>query len=97
MQLNGDEVFINDRVFDISAQRGYGIVVRITNTHFEVKYERYSVMYDEQGYQMGKPWQTVFWEKPLIVNPAKGEQNWAVRRQIVDDFFKIVKQYKDFV
>lgn len=97
MKLNGETIFVNDRVFDISTQRGYGKVTRIMDNTFEVKFDRYSVVYDSDGIQTGKLWQTLFWEKPLIINPSKNEQNWSTKRELVGEFFKIVKDYKDFI
>ncbi len=97
MRLNGEIVNLNDRVFDISVQRGFGKVIRISENYFEVKFSNTTVRYDESGSQVGKEWQTLFWTRPMIVPPVKDEQNWNVKREMVDAIIQIVRDYRDYV
>lgn len=94
MELNNEKVFLNDRVFDISPNRGYGTVTRITEDHIEVKFSRSSVRYDSDGVQAGRDWQTLFWDKPLIIKPMKEEHNWVQKVNMIDDFYEMMTKYK---
>jgi hypothetical protein len=97
MLLNDTTVFVGDRVFDISAGRGYGNVSRITDTHIEVKFSTISVRYDNKGIQLNRDWQTLFWDKPLIIQPEKEERAWAAKRKLIEEFYSLVAKYKDYV
>lgn len=94
MELNNEKVFLNDRVFDVSHSRGYGTVSRITETYIEVKFSRSSIRYDSEGIQIGKHWQTLFWDKPLIIKPMKQDDHWSMKMKMIDDFYKLMENYK---
>lgn len=94
MIFHNAPVKIGDRVFDISVNRGYGKVIRVLDDSIEVKFPRYSLSYDGMGVQNGKDWPTLYWDRPLVIAPAKEEFNWAIKRGIVDKFFKIIEDSK---
>lgn len=95
MKLDNDNIFVGDRVFDISINRGYGIVTTVYENSIEVKFERFKGLYDEKGFQFGKNWKTLFWNKPLVVAPSKDEVLWSKKQELVESFMSIVDHYKD--
>lgn len=97
MKLNDAEVFLNERVFDITSNRGYGYVSRVSDDFIEVKFPRVSVRYDENGIQLNKDWQTLFWDKPLIIKPEKEEHAWSAKIRLIEEFYALVAKYKDYV
>lgn len=62
-----------------------------------MKYEKYSVRYDSSGTQIGKDWQTLFWDKPLIIQPRKDEAAWYAKRELINNFYNLVAKYKEFL
>ena len=97
MKLNGEIVNLQDRVFDISVQRGFGRVIKISSNYIEVKFSNTTVRYDEDGIQLNKDWQTLFWTKPLVMIPVKSESRWHVRKELFDKFLNLVQDYKDYI
>lgn len=95
MKLDDENIIVGDRVFDISINRGYGIVTTIFENSIEVKFERFKGVYDSRGYQTGKNWKTLFWNKPLIIAPTKDEGMWSKKQKLVEDFMSIVNHYKE--
>lgn len=94
MELNGEKVFLNDRVFDISHNRGYGKVTRISESYIEVKFSVSSIRYDSEGFQINRQWQTLFWDKPLVIKPSKEDSHWSTKINMIDDFYKLMQNYK---
>lgn len=95
MLLHGDKISVGDRVFDISANRGFGFVKRIYDNLIEVEFKRLKIKYNEEGIQNGKDWPTLFWTIPVVIKPNKDETMWHQRQQLVDKFLSIVDEYKD--
>lgn len=97
MKLHGETVNVGDRVFDITTNRGYGTVVSVKNSSFEVKFQTLSAIYNKDGIQNGRPWRTLFWDKPLIVNPMKDEGSSARKHEMVKTMFDLLKEYQGLV
>lgn len=97
MFFHNEEIYNGDRVFDISMNRGYGNVIRVLDKKFEVRFARISVFYDSQGVQQGKSRPTLFWDQPLVINPTKDEYNWAIKRDLIAEFLKLVDKSKEIL
>ena len=94
MNLHDDKLELGDRVYDVSVGRGFGEVIQITEgAYFQVRFAAYSVNYTETGVQQGKSEQTLYWTKPLIVKPRKGEGQWRKKAELLDEFYVLVKKY----
>ena len=94
MNFNNEPVYVGDRVFDVSINKGYGEVIRVNKDSFEVKFPRFVLTYTENGFQTSKDRQTLYWDKPLVISPSKEENNWAIKRGMVADFFKLINEAK---
>jgi hypothetical protein len=98
MNLHDDLVALGDRVYDVSVGRGYGQVILIEpDGHMQVRFDRYAVNYDSMGIQQGKTDTTLFWSKPLMIKPRKQEAHWGKKEELVNKFFRLVADYREFV
>lgn len=94
MLLHGEQVFKGDRVYDISANRGYGYVVDYTDNVLNVAFGDRKIPYMTNGVQRGMKNPTLFWNVPVIVAPKKNEKHWTERQAMYDSMFRIFEQYK---
>lgn len=98
MKLHDDKLELGDRVYDVSVGRGFGEVIEITeSSYFQVRFSRYSINYTPDGVQQGKAEQTLYWSKPLVIQPRKNEQRWQKKKDLVQEFFTLVKNYSEFM
>lgn len=97
MNFHGEPIYTGDRVFDISVNRGYGKVIKVEETYFQVKFEKFSVNFSGAGVQQGKDTCTLYWDKPLIIKPVKNDIKTAQRTALVYEFIDTVSRYKEFL
>lgn len=99
MKFHGEDIEIGDRVYDVSVGRGYGYIIMVdpdTNL-FQVKFPTFSVNYNSDGTQQSRNRPTLYWSKPHIIAPIKDEQNTYKKRQLVESFFDLVRDYSEFI
>lgn len=81
--LHGEEVKVGDNVFDVSATRGLGRVLRISERGIEVQFARGPrATFTESGVQVGKGRATLFWRDPIFVIPTKNELLWGTQMRL---------------
>lgn len=90
MFLHEDQVELYDRVYDVSTGRGYGIVTRIRQNTFEVRFSRYTLTYTPDGIQTGKTVPTLYWDVPVVLKPRKHDNNTQKRQELIARFFELI-------
>lgn len=96
MKLHNELIGLNDRVFDISSNRGYGRVVRVFDDSFEVKFDKGSyVSYNSEGVQKNRGWPTLFWERPYVLAPQRGESDSFYKKTLLDSLLKLIENYSN--
>lgn len=89
MKLDGDEVAVGDKVYDLS--RGIGSVVEIRDTGFMVRFANKIMLVSDQGVITRRSIRTVYWHNPIIVTPAKKEYHWAEQQRALRLWTDFVK------
>ena len=98
MQSHDESVELNDRVFDIGANRGYGRAIRVTEDSIEVKFDTGpSVIYNYEGIQKNRSWTTLFWDRPFVLRPPKDESSWVKKQELLVGLLNFLKGYKEFL
>ena len=91
MNLHNEDVKFGDRVYDII--RGYGVVIKLHTNLIEVDFTIAKIQYTSEGYQKGKPTQTLFWDKPYIIAPTKNSDSWIEKKIRFDAILNLLKTF----
>lgn len=91
MNFNNFPVLVGDKVFDIN--RGYGTVIQVTETLFEVEFKNVRIFFDSDGIQKSKPLQTLFWDKPFVIPPKKNAEDTRLRNSRFEAVLKLVDSF----
>lgn len=97
MKFHNEDIYLGDRVYDVSVSRGYGVVISVDDNMFQVKFDSFSVNYTAEGVQQGKSETTLFWSVPLIIKPKKKATMTRKKAELVEKFFDLVKDYAEYL
>jgi len=84
IQMDGFDVMLNDRVFDMA--RGYGTVVEVRNDSFVVRFGNRLAAFSPAGVAARRSERTLYWHDPRVVVPAKNANDWDRQRQAIKVF-----------
>lgn len=98
MKLHDELVVYGDSVYDISVDRGYGTVIKISSKIFEVRFDNgKNIVYNYSGKQKGKSTVTLYWNKPFILPPNKNENISSKKQEILLSMLDLMKSYKEYL
>jgi len=97
MRFHGDDLLLGDRVYDVSANRGWGTVISVSEGKFQVRFATFSVNYDTNGVQQGHPRVTLYWSPPLVIIPRKRDSHTFKKNELVQRFLDTVREYSEFI
>lgn len=100
MLFHGEVVEVGDRVFDVSAKRGFGRVYRVNEASFEVEFtssHRLKLIYDTDGKAKGESRTTLYWNVPVVLKPTKDEHTWNQQQELLDAIITFAGQYSKII
>lgn len=88
-KLYGEQLVLNDRVFDIA--NGYGTVIEANYKNFIVHFDNgRRIGFDTEGLYNGV--RRVYWHDPVLVAPPKSKPEWDKTLNLVMATLAFVKK-----